>query len=184
MKIYELIIISFSLGMDAFSVSICKGLQLNKNIRKYSLIIALSFSFFQMLMPLSGYFLGNILNNYFLKFNKLIAFILLFIVAVNMIKESFENNNLSNTLTLKELLILSIATSIDAFSIGLTFSLFKVNLILAIFIIGIITFILCFIGVLIGKIIGNKFEKISEVFGGLVLIIMSLKFLLEHFKIF
>lgn len=184
MKIYELIIISISLSMDAFSVSICKGLILNKNIKKYALIIALSFSLFQVLMPLLGYFLGNTLNSYFLKFNKLIAFILLFIIGFNMIKESLNQNDINNTLSFKELLSLSIATSIDAFSIGLTFSLFKVNLLLACSLIGIITFILCFIGVLIGKIIGNKFEKISSIFGGIVLIIMSLKFLLEHFNIF
>ena len=184
MKIYELIIISFSLSMDAFSVSICKGLQFNKNIKRYALILSLSFSLFQMLMPILGYFLGNSLNTYFLKFNKLIAFVLLCIVGVNMIKESFEKENMSNTLTFKELIVLSIATSIDAFSVGLTFSLFQVNLGLAISLIGIITFIVCFIGVLIGKIIGNKFEKLSEILGGIVLVIMSLKFLLEHFKIF
>ena len=184
MKIYELVIISISLSMDAFSVSICKGLQINKNIKKYALILALSFSIFQMLMPLIGYFLGNNLNTYFFKFNKLIAFILLFIIGINMIKEAFESNIVDNKLTFKELLALSIATSIDAFSVGLTFSLFQVKLPLAILLIGIITFIVCFIGVLIGKIIGNKYEKISELFGGIVLIIMSLKFLLEHFKIF
>ena len=184
MKIYELIIISLSLSMDAFSVSICKGLQFNKHIKKYAFILALSFSLFQMLMPLLGYFLGNSLNTYFLKFNKLIAFFLLFIIGFNMIKESFEKENTSNTLTFKELMVLSIATSIDAFSIGLTFSLFKVNLLLAISLIGIITFVVCFIGVLIGKYFGKKLDKLSEILGGIILIIMSLKFLLEHFNIF
>ena len=170
--------------MDAFSVSICKGLQINKNIKKYAFVIALSFSLFQVLMPLLGYFLGSSLNSYFAKFNKLIAFVLLFIIGFNMIKDSFKQDNINTNLTLKELILLSIATSIDAFSVGLTFSLFKVNLLIALLLIGIITFVFCFIGVLIGKIIGDKFQKISEIFGGIVLIIMSLKFLLEHFNIF
>ena len=101
-----------------------------------------------------------------------------------MIKESFLENEFPNTLTFKELISLSIATSIDAFSIGLTFSLFKVNLLLAITLIGIITFILSYIGVIIGKLIGSNWEKKSSILGGVVLIIMSIKFLLEHFKIF
>ncbi len=184
MKLFDLIIISIALSMDAFSVSICKGLSLKKNIKKNAFLLAFSFSIFQMLMPIIGYFLGYYLNSYFLKFNKLIAFVLLFIIGFNMIKESNKDNNLNNNLSLKELLILSIATSIDAFSIGLTFSLFKVNLTQAFLLIGIITFILCYIGVLIGKIIGKKFEQISSIFGGIILIIMSLKFLLEHFNIF
>ena len=101
-----------------------------------------------------------------------------------MIKESFEDTNLKSSLSIVELFGLSIATSIDAFSIGLTFSLLSVNLKLALLFIFIITFILSFLGVMLGKIIGSKYEKISEIFGGIVLIIMSLKFLLEHFNIF
>ena len=184
MKIFELLIISISLAMDAFSVSICKGLTINRNIFKKAIIISISFSLFQILMPILGFYLGNSLNTYFLKFNKLIAFVLLFIVGFNMIKESFEDTNLKSSLSIVELFGLSIATSIDAFSIGLTFSLLSVNLKLALLFIFIITFILSFLGVMLGKIIGSKYEKISEIFGGIVLIIMSLKFLLEHFNIF
>ena len=183
MKIYELLIISISLAMDAFSVSMCKGFSIKKNIKKYAFIIALSFSLFQMFMPLLGYYLGNILSIYFLKYNKLIAFILLSIISFNMIKESFSNTKLNDSLNLKELFGLSIATSIDAFSIGITFSLFKINLFFTIILIGIITYILSFIGVILGKIIGNKFEKISEIIGGIVLLIISFKFLLEHLNI-
>ena len=183
MKIFELIIISFSLAMDAFSVSICKGLTLHKNILKNALIISLFFSFFQILMPLLGFLLGNNLNTYFIKYNNLFAFILLFIIGFNMIKESFDKGTLKSDLNLKELLGLSIATSIDAFSVGLTFSLFKINLKLFLFLTFIITFILSFLGVTLGKIIGNKYEKLSEIFGGVILIILSLKFLLEHFNI-
>lgn len=184
MKIYELIIISFSLAMDAFSVSICKGLKIKNNIIKSAIIISLSFSLFQVLMPILGFYLGTNLNQYFIRYNKLIAFGLLFIIGFNMIKESLMDSNLKTNLDFIELLSLGFATSIDAFSVGLTFSLFKVNLFIALSLIGIITFILSLIGVLIGKKIGNKYEKIAEVFGGVILIVMSLKFLLEHFNIF
>lgn len=184
MKIFDLILISIALAMDAFSVSICKGLSLKDNFKRNTFFIAISFSIFQVLMPILGYFLGNNLNSYFTKFNKLIAFILLFIIGFNMIKESNNNDKLNSKLSFKELLILSIATSIDAFAVGLTFSLFKVNLTIASLLIGIITFILSYIGVLIGKVIGDKYEKTSEILGGIILIIMSLKFLLEHFNIF
>ena len=182
MKIFELIIISISLAMDAFSVSICKGITFNKHIKKYALLIAFSFSLFQVLMPLLGYFLGNSLNSYFIKFNKLIAFALLFIIGLNMLKDS-NLDDLKNSLTIKELISLSIATSIDAFSIGLTFSLFKVNLLLAIILIGSITFILCFIGVFIGNKIGILFNKYTSILGGLTLIIISLKFLFDHLNL-
>ncbi|MBR3661350.1 MAG: manganese efflux pump [Bacilli bacterium] len=183
MKIFELIIISFSLASDAFSVSICKGLTIKKNIKKSALIIALSFSFFQVLMPILGYLLGSSLNSYFLKFNKLIAFGLLFIIGINMLKDSFEKEYLNDKLTLKELLNLSVATSIDAFSIGITFSLFNINLPLTYFLIGTITFALSYIGVFIGNIFGNKFEKTASILGGIILLLLSLKFLLEHLNV-
>ena len=183
MKIFELIIISFSLAMDAFSVSICKGLTISKNIKKYAFIISFSFCLFQMLMPLLGFLLGNSLNGYIMKFNHLIAFSLLLIIGINMIKDTFIKEELDSNLTFKELFALSIATSIDAFSVGLTFSLFKVNLLLAIILIGTITFILSFIGVFIGYKLGSKFNKLATLFGGIVLIILSLKFLLEHFNV-
>ena len=183
MKIYEIIITSISLAMDAVSVSICKGLNIKNNIIKQSILLSLSFSIFQMIMPLIGYFLGNSLNIYFMKYNKLIAFILLTIIGINMIRDSFINEEYQNIINLKELIILSFATSIDAFSVGITFSLFKINLFSTIIIIGIITFILCFIGVFIGKYIGNKFKNITSILGGIVLVILGIKFLIEHFHI-
>ena len=184
MKIYELIIISFSLAMDAFSVSICKGLKLKSNVIKYAIVISIIFSLFQVMMPILGFYLGTNLNKHFLKFNKLIAFGLLFVIGINMIKESLSNSNLKSSFDIIELLGLGLATSVDAFSIGLAFSLFEINLIKTLFLIGIITFILSFIGVIIGYKIGDKYEKFSEILGGIILITMSLKFLLEHFNIF
>ena len=180
MNISEIILISISLAMDAFSVSISKGLNIKNNIFKISLIIALFFSIFQMLMPILGYYLGNIFSNYILKFNNIIASILLLVIGFNMLKDSYHSNLLNTKISIKELIGLSIATSIDAFSIGITFSLFKINILNTIIVIGIITFILSFLGTLIGKIIGNKFEKISEIIGGIVLILMGLKFLFFH----
>lgn len=184
MKITEIIFISIALAMDAFSVSICKGLEMKYKFKRNALLIVISFSFFQMLMPILGYYLGNSFNNYFIKFNHIIAFILLTIIGINMIKESYENKDINIGLSIKELLILSIATSIDAFSIGITFSLFKVNLLTSIVLIGLITFILCLIGVHLGKYIGNKLDKKAQIFGGIILIIIGLKILLEHFIIF
>ena len=181
MNYIELLIISIALSMDAFSVSICKGITMKYKIKRNSFIISLSFSIFQMLMPLIGYFLGSKLNNYFLKFNHIIAFIILTIIGINMIKESYNKDDINIGLSIKELLSLSIATSIDAMAIGITFSLFKINLLLSILTIGVITFILCYIGVNLGKILGNKYESKSQIIGGITLIIIGLKSLLEHF---
>ena len=170
MNYIELLIISISLSMDAFSVSISKGITMKYKVKRNSFIISLSFSFFQMLMPLIGYYLGSKLNNYFISFNHIIAFIILTIIGINMIKESYNKEDINIGLSIKELISLSIATSIDALAIGITFSLFKINL-----------FILCFIGVNLGKILGNKYESKSQIIGGITLIIIGLKSLLEHF---
>ena len=181
MKYIEIIIISIALAMDAFSVSICKGISLKYKIKRNSLLIAISFSIFQMIMPIIGYFLGNKLNNYFITFNHIIAFIILTTIGINMIKDSYNKEDINIGLSIKELLSLSIATSIDAMAVGITFSLFKINLLQAILTIGFITFILCFIGVNIGKYIGKNYEKKAQIIGGIILIIMGLKSILEHF---
>lgn len=181
MENIELLLISIALSMDAFSVSICKGLTMKYKFKRNSFLIAFSFSFFQMLMPLIGYFLGSHLNDYFLSFNHIIAFVLLFIIGFNMIKEAYGESDIKIGLSIKELFMLSIATSIDAMAIGLTFSLFKVNLLTAISMIGIITFILSFIGVYIGSLLGKNSTKKAQVFGGIILILIGLKIFLEHF---
>ena len=116
----ELLLISIGLAMDAFSVSICKGLTMKHKWRRNSFLIAFSFSFFQMLMPLIGYFLGSNLGEYFISFNHIIAFCLLTIIGINMIKESYKNEDIKIGLSIKELLMLSIATSIDAMAVGIT----------------------------------------------------------------
>lgn len=180
MENIELLLISIALAMDAFSVSICKGLKLKYKFKRNSIIIALSFSLFQMLMPLIGYFLVKYLNSYFLKFNHIIAFFLLSVIGINMIKESYQDEDINTGLNIKELLILSIATSIDAMAVGITFSLFDVNLKIALSMIGIITFSFSLVGVYIGKIIGNKFNKIAGISGGIILILLGIKIFLEY----
>ena len=175
----KIILISIGLSMDAFSVSLCKGLSIKNNL--YGLILSLSFSIFQMIMPLIGYFLGNILSDKLIAFNHIIAFVLLSVVGINMIKESYKKEDLNNNFNFKELITLSIATSIDALSVGITFSFFKINLIKTIITIGITCFIFSFLGTFIGRIIGNKINNLANIIGGVILILIGLKILLEHF---
>ena len=175
MKNFELLLISIALAMDAFSVSICKGLTMKHKFRRNSLVIALSFSLFQMIMPLIGYFLGSKLSK------SIIAFILLFVIGFNMIKEAYHDEDVKPGLAISELIFLSFATSIDAMAVGITFSFFDVNLKLAIIMIGLAAFLFSIVGVNLGKLIGNKFEKKAQIIGGGVLILIGFKILFEHF---
>lgn len=180
MGIIELIIISISLAMDAFSASICKGLREKKINIKNSIIVSSYFGFFQSLMPILGYFLGNLLCDKIKIIDHYIAFILLFYIGISMIKEVKENNDINTEISFKEMLILSIATSIDALIIGITFSFLSINIWISITIIGIITFVLTIIGYNIGSYLGIKYQKKAQITGGLILIIMSFKILIEH----
>lgn len=180
MEILELIIISISLAMDAFSASICKGLkQISFNL-KNSLIVSLYFGIFQALMPTIGYYLGSFFSNKITKIDHYLAFFLLAYIGLTMINDVKENKEINTNITFKEMLILSIATSIDALIIGITFSFLKVNLWLSIFIIGLITFITSFLGYNIGSYFGTKYQKKAQITGGLILIIMGIKILIEH----
>ena len=181
MKNYEIILISIALAMAAFSVSICKGLTMKHKFRRNSLIIALSFSLFQMIMPLIGYFLGSKLSGMLITFNHIIAFVLLVVIGFNMLHDAYHDEDLKEGLSISELIFLSFATSIDAMAVGITFSFFEVNLKFAILAIGIVAFLFSLIGVNLGKLIGNKFEKKAQIIGGIVLIIIGFKILLEHF---
>lgn len=185
MELFEIIFISIGLAMDAFAVSVCKGLSMKKRKIKKIITIALYFGIFQALMPTMGYFLGSAFSNIVEKVDHWIAFILLALIGINMIREALSNEEegINGKTDFKTMLILAIATSIDAFTIGITFAFFKVNLLLAVSMIGIITFTLSFIGVLIGKKFGNRFGNKAEIFGGIILILMGLKILLEHLNI-
>ncbi len=167
--------------MDAFAVSICKGLSMKKiNINKI-VIIALYFGIFQAIMPLIGYFLGKGFENFVTQIDHWIAFVLLLFIGANMIKDSFNDNEDENDDTgFKTMIILAIATSIDALAIGITFAFLGTNIVLATSIIGVVTFALSAIGVIIGNRFGNRYEKVAKIIGGTILIIMGAKILFEH----
>ena len=182
MSIIELIILSIGLAMDAFSVAICKGLSLTKIKVKDAIVVGLYFGIFQALMPVIGYLLGISFYDKITNIDHWIAFILLSCIGINMIREAIiiKEEEKNDSLNTKDMLILSIATSIDALAVGITFAFFKVNLILAISLIGIITFIISIAGVKIGNVFGNKYEKKAQIFGGIILILLGFKILLEH----
>ena len=185
MELFEIIVIAIGLAMDAFAVSVCKGLSMKKIDWKKAIIIAVYFGAFQALMPVLGYFLGSSFSAFVQKVDHWIAFILLSIIGVNMIKESTDDEveKRNDNVDFKTMVVLAIATSIDALAVGVTFAFFEVNILLAISIIGMITFILSILGVIIGNKFGDKFQNRAELAGGIILIIIGLKILLEHLGI-
>ena len=185
MSLIEIVVIAIGLAMDAFAVSVCKGLSMKKLNLKKGIIIALYFGIFQALMPVLGYLLGSTFSSIIKQVDHWASFILLVIIGGNMIKESFdkEEEKRNDNIDIKTMLLLSIATSIDALAIGVTFAFFEVNILIAIIIIGIITFILSIIGVVIGNKFGDKFQNKAELIGGIILIIIGLKILLEHLEV-
>ena len=185
METFEIAVIGIGLAMDAFAVSVCKGLSMKKLDWKKSIIIALYFGAFQALMPVLGFFLGSTFSSFVQKVDHWIAFILLAIIGGNMIKDSTDDEieKRNDKVDVKTMLLLAIATSIDALAVGVTFAFFEVNLLLAISIIGIITFVLSVLGVIIGNKFGDKFQNRAELAGGIILIIIGLKILLEHLGI-
>lgn len=187
MSIIEIILLSFGLAMDAFAVSICKGLTLKKMDWKKSLIAGGYFGVFQAIMPLIGYFLiklfkqNEAISNFITKYDHWIAFILLIIIGINMIVESFAKEEVDGNFGFKTMFVLAIATSIDALSVGITFATMElaINIYWTVLIIGGITFILSALGVFIGNVFGLKFKQPAEIVGGVVLILIGLKILLN-----
>lgn len=185
MGIFELLIIAIVLSLDAFAVSVCKGLA-TQNIKPRHLISAgLWFGGFQALMPTIGYFLGAAFESYITSIDHWVAFTLLSLIGLNMIKESFgdtEENSANDSFSAKTMLVMAVATSIDALAVGITFA-FTVetvrHLIFAVSSIGVITFIFSAIGVKLGSIFGTKYNKKATFTGGVILIILGLKLLLE-----
>ena len=182
MGVFEIIVIGIGLAMDAFAVSVCKGLSMKKMNWKNAIIIALYFGIFQAIMPIIGYFLGTTFSGFVESVDHWIAFILLSIIGGNMIKDSADDEieKRNDKVDLKTMSILAIATSIDALAVGVTFAFFKANVLQAVTIIGLITFGLSLIGVKIGNRFGDKFQNKAELIGGIILIIIGLKILLEH----
>ncbi len=184
MTLSELFIIAVGLSMDAFAVAICKGLAVSKVKPKHMVTAGIWFGGFQGLMPLIGYFLGTTFEEYIVKFDHWVAFVLLGLIGANMIKESLskeEDECPDASMGAKQMFTLAVATSIDALAVGITFALLPdVNIGAAVGFIGVITFILSAIGIKIGNIFGAKFKSKAEFTGGVILILMGLKILLEH----
>lgn len=167
--------------MDAFAVSICKGLSMNKVKVKRCLIVGIYFGIFQALMPLLGYFFGSSFKDIIINVDHFIIFLILLLIGINMITEQEEE--VDNNINFKTMLLLSIATSIDAFAVGITFSFLNINIFYSVIIIGLTTFTISFIGVLLGNQIGNKYQRKAKILGGITLIILGIKILLEHLNI-
>lgn len=186
MKTLELLLLSIGLAMDAFAVSICKGISMKKMNWKKACIIGLWFGGFQALMPTIGYFLGTTFETFVTNVDHWIAFVLLAIIGGKMIKDAFDpkEEESDDDVSFKTMFVLAVATSIDALAVGITFAFFDVNLILAISLIGITSFILPVIGTKIGNKFGNRYEKKAELVGGTILVVLGLKILIEHLNIF
>ena len=185
MNIIELLLLSLGLAMDAFAVSICKGVSMKKINLKKALIVGTWFGGFQALMPTVGYFLGTTFEDLVISIDHWIAFILLSFLGGKMIKDSIDKDReeSSDDTSFKVMIVLAIATSIDALAVGVTFAFLKVNILLAVLSIGIMTFILSVIGTKIGNKFGYKYEKKAELVGGIILVLLGLKILLEHLQI-
>lgn len=185
MGLIELFILAVGLSMDAFAVSICKGLSLRKIKAKHMCIAGLWFGGFQALMPLVGYFLGSFFSEMIEQYDHWVAFILLAIIGGNMIKESFgKDENVDSAMDFKSMLLLAIATSIDALAVGVTFAFLQVQIVPAVSFIGVVTFIFSAVGIKIGSLFGTKYRSKAELFGGIVLVLIGLKILLEGIGVF
>lgn len=184
MTFFELFLIGIGLSMDAFAVSICKGLSMQKIDKKYTLCIGLFFGGFQALMPLTGYLLGSQFSGYIERFDHWIAFVLLALIGFNMIKESREEEEEEEKpyvgVNFKELLILAVATSIDALAVGVSFAFLGVRIAPAVTLIGCTTFVLTLVGVWVGNLFGSRYKSRAELTGGIILILIGVKILLEH----
>lgn len=182
MDIIEVLLVSVGLAMDAFAVSLCKGLSMKRLSLKKVFLIALYFGLFQSIMPLIGYLLASSIGNIIINVDHWIVFILLIIIGGNMISEALSKEVTTNNdkVDFNTMVILSLATSVDALALGITFAFLKVDIFKAITLIGLITFLLCLIGVKMGHKFGNKYEKKAQFIGGLILIFMGFKILFEH----
>lgn len=186
MSFVELLTIGVGLAMDAFAVSVCKGLSMQRLTVGKAGKVGLYFGFFQAAMPLVGYFLGVGFKNSITSIDHWIAFILLGLIGGNMIKEALrdeDEESCDDDLSVKTMLMLAIATSIDALAVGVTFAFLNVNIYLACAIIGVTTFLISVTGVKIGHVFGLRYKSKAELAGGIILILMGLKILLEHLSI-
>lgn len=189
MGFIEIFLIGVGLSMDAFAVSVCKGLGMHRINYGHAVVIALFFGVFQALMPVIGWLLGSTFAAYVTAFDHWIAFGLLAVVGGKMLWDAFhddEDDEVEQSapkLDIRELFMLALATSIDALAVGISFSFLEINILEAVLVIGVTTFALSFIGVVFGNRFGTRFERPSQIAGGVVLILIGLKILLEHLDI-
>ena len=182
MGLFELFLIAVGLSMDAFAVSICKGLSVRRARPGHMLCVGLYFGGFQALMPAIGYLLGTQFDSLIESVDHWIAFVLLGFIGGNMIREALghEEESLDDSFSFKTMLPLAVATSIDALATGVTFAFLRVNIVPAVLFIGCTTFALSAAGLKIGNVFGAKYKSRAELFGGVVLVLMGCKILLEH----
>lgn len=187
MDLVTLFLLAVGLSMDAFAVSICKGLAMKKITFKQAGIVGLWFGGFQALMPTLGFLLGTTFASFVNVVADWIAFILLALIGGNMIKEALsgEEEEANASLDFKTMLLLAIATSIDAFAVGVSFAFMEIGslIIPAVLFIGVITFVLSMVGVKVGNVFGTKYKSKAELAGGIILILLGVKIILEHFGI-
>ena len=182
----ELLLLAVGLSMDAFAVSICKGLCMKQSSLKTGIVCGTWFGGFQALMPLIGFFLGTLFAKAIEAFDHWVAFALLAFIGINMLKEAFEKSECAcdvegNDLAVKTMFVMAVATSIDALAVGISLAMAgNVNIFVAVSLIGVITFAMSAIGVQIGSVFGSKFEKKAQFLGGAILILLGVKILLEH----
>lgn len=182
MSFLELLLTAVALSMDAFAVSVGKGLTSPNASWREGLICGAYFGGFQALMPLAGYLLVSTFSGYIQRFDHWIAFILLALIGANMIREAFskEEESMSGSFSVKTMLLLAVATSIDALATGVTFQLTGTNIWMAISLVGCTTFLFSFLGVKVGSTFGAKYQSKAELIGGVILVLMGVKILLEH----
>ena len=180
----DVFIIAIGLSMDSFAVSVCKGLAMKKLDMKKALIIGLYMGFFQGFMPVIGYYLGTAFSSLIASIDHWVAFILLGYIGSNMIREAFKSEEAMNDdVSFREMIVLAIATSIDALTVGVTFSFMDINIMTAFWLIGCTTFTLSVAAVALGHKLGSKLGSSAEILGGIILITMGIKILLEHLGI-
>lgn len=180
-----LLTLAVGLAMDAFAVSICKGLAMREKVLKKGVIVGLWFGGFQALMPTIGFFLGTQFKDQITSIDHWIAFVLLGLIGINMVKEALSNDEeqADDSIAVKEMFMLAVATSIDALAVGITFAFLNVHIVSAASMIGVCTFLISFVGVKIGNIFGTKYKSKAELAGGIILILLGFKILFEHLHI-
>ena len=185
MDLLTLLTLAVGLAMDAFAVSICKGLAMREKVFGKGIVIGLWFGGFQALMPTIGFFLGTQFKDQITSIDHWIAFVLLGLIGINMVKEALSNDEeqADDSIAVKEMFMLAVATSIDALAVGITFAFLNVHIVSAASMIGVCTFLISFAGVKIGNIFGTKYKSKAELAGGIILILLGFKILFEHLHI-